>query len=42
MDKMYKHPMLKDKFIGKDEYFAVLETKAYDMYLDNFNEPINN
>ena len=40
MDKMYKHPMLKDKFISKDEYFAVLETKAYDMYLDKFNEPI--
>ena len=39
---MYKHPMLKDKFIPKEEYFAVLETKAYDMYLDNFNEPINN
>ena len=40
MDKMYKHPMLKDKFIPKEEYFEVINSKAYDVYLDNFNEPI--
>ena len=40
MEKMYKHPMLKDKFISKDEYFEVLNSKAYDMYLGDFNDPI--
>ena len=40
MDKMYKHPMLKDKFIPKEEYFEDINSKAYDVYLDNFNEPI--
>ena len=24
----------------KEEYFEVINSKAYDMYLDNFNEPI--
>ena len=40
MDKMYLHPMLKNKAITKEEYFEVINSKAYDMYLDNFNEPI--
>jgi hypothetical protein len=24
MDKMYLHPITKDKFIGKDEYFKIM------------------
>ena len=40
MNKMYKHPMLKDKFIPKEEYFEVINSKAYDLFLDKFNEPI--
>jgi len=40
MNKMYKHPILKDKFISKDEYFKVLNSKEYDKYLNDFNKPI--
>jgi len=40
MDKMYLHPIEKNKAITKEEYFGVLNSKAYDIYLGVFNEPI--
>ena len=42
MDKMYKHPMLQDKFIPKSEYFEVLNSKEYDKWLGTYNQPLNN
>jgi len=39
-NKLYKHPIIKDKFITKEEYFEVINSKAYSFYLDNFNFPI--
>jgi hypothetical protein len=29
MDKMYLHPITKDKFIGKDEYFKIMFGTEY-------------
>jgi hypothetical protein len=40
MEKMYLHPILKNKAITKEEYFEVLNSKAYDVYLEDFNEPL--
>ena len=42
MEKMYSHPMLKDKFIPKEEYFAILNSKEYDKWLGTYNQPLNN
>ena len=42
MDKMYLHPMVKDRFITKEEYFEVLSSNAYDIWLGTYNLPLNN
>ena len=40
MSKMYKHPIEKNKFITKEEYFKLLDSKTYEKHLDNFNKPL--
>ena len=37
---MYLDPITKDKFITKEEYFKVLDSKKYEKYLANFNKPL--
>lgn len=37
---MYLDPITKDKFITKEEYFKLLDSKTYENYLDNFNKPL--
>jgi len=39
-DKMYLDPITKDKFITKTEYFKVLDSKTYELHLNNFNKPL--
>jgi len=36
----YLHPIEKNKFITKEEYFKVLDSKEYDKHITEYNKPL--
>ena len=40
MSKLYHHPIDKSLFVPKEEYFQILESKTYELYLGDFNKPL--
>lgn len=43
-EKLYLHPITRDRFIPKSEYFQLLNSKLYDTWLDTLdkNKTVNN
>jgi hypothetical protein len=37
---MYLHPITKDEVIPQSEYFQILSSKSYELYLKELNKPL--